>query len=62
MYAILVSAFNYILGWLLKEVTLKAVIFGVMAFLISELMGVMKTLLPQSTNLAELFDMLPDSA
>ncbi|WP_370612146.1 DUF2523 family protein [Citrobacter meridianamericanus] len=62
MYRILVSAINYLLGWVLKQATMKAIIFGALTFLISEIMGVVTKLLPDSTNLVSLFDQLPDSA
>lgn len=62
MYGIIVSALNYLLGWILKQATMKAIIFGVLTFLISEIMDVVTKLLPDSTNLVSLFDQLPDSA
>ncbi|EGC2195073.1 DUF2523 domain-containing protein [Salmonella enterica] len=61
MHAILISAFNSVLRFLLAHATIKSVIFVVLTYLISELISVVDKLLPDSTNLVQLFNALPDS-
>lgn len=39
MYGILVSAFNYALGWAFRVVVMKAMVFGVFYYITSEFMG-----------------------
>ncbi|ASD97045.1 DUF2523 domain-containing protein [Salmonella enterica] len=61
MHAILISAFNSVLRFLLGQATIKSVIFVVLTYLISEIISVANKLLPDSTNLVQLFNALPDS-
>ncbi|EBS1327482.1 DUF2523 domain-containing protein [Salmonella enterica subsp. enterica serovar Muenchen] len=62
MHAILISAFNSVLRFLLAGATIKSVIFIVLTYLISEIISFVNKLLPDSTNLVSLFNALPDSA
>ncbi|EDU9607631.1 DUF2523 domain-containing protein [Salmonella enterica subsp. enterica] len=62
MHAILISAFNAVLRFLLAGATIKSVIFITLTYLISEIISVVNKLLPDSTNLIALFNALPDSA
>lgn len=61
MHAILISAFNSVLRFLLAQATMKSIIFVVLTYLISELVSFVNKLLPDSTNLVQLFNTLPDS-
>ncbi|EDP8644546.1 DUF2523 domain-containing protein [Salmonella bongori] len=60
MHAILISAFNSVLRFLLSQATIKSVIFIVLTYLVSELIAFANKLLPDSTNLVSLFNALPD--
>ncbi|EAB2879416.1 DUF2523 domain-containing protein [Salmonella enterica] len=62
MHAILISAFNSVLRFLLGQATIKSVIFIVLTYLISEIISVVNKLLPDSTNLVVLFNSLPSEA
>jgi hypothetical protein len=39
MYGILVSAFNYALGWIFRVLVIKAMVFGLLFYITSEFMG-----------------------
>jgi hypothetical protein len=39
MYGILVSAFNYALGWMFRVVVMKAMVFGVLYYVTTEFMS-----------------------
>lgn len=60
MFAILVSAFNSVLAYLLRGVVLKFVLFTALFFAVKELFSVVANRLPQSGQVAELFNQLPD--
>ncbi|OKP02014.1 DUF2523 family protein [Xenorhabdus eapokensis] len=62
MYGILLSALNAILGYVLRTVVIKFIVFGALYLVVKELMSVVVELLPKSTNIQSLFDLLPDSS
>lgn len=62
MFAILFSALNSAIGFLLRTVVIKFVVFSALFLVVKELMSALTDLLPKSTNLQNLFDGLPDSA
>ncbi|MDC9615768.1 DUF2523 family protein [Xenorhabdus khoisanae] len=62
MYGILLSALNTIIGYILRTVVIKFVVFGALYLVVKELMSVVVELLPKSTNIQSLFDLLPDAA
>ncbi|WP_392564092.1 DUF2523 family protein [Orbus wheelerorum] len=50
-----------ILGWIVRSILVKFLIMFALFFVMSELIPVLASMLPQSTNLKELFNLLPDS-
>ncbi|CDG21375.1 putative phage-related membrane protein [Xenorhabdus poinarii G6] len=62
MYGILLSALNTALGFVLRTVVIKFVVFGALYFIVKELFSAVVDLLPQSSNIQSLFDLLPDAA
>ncbi|PHM24266.1 DUF2523 family protein [Xenorhabdus ehlersii] len=62
MYGFLLSALNTVLGFVLRAAILKFVVFFSLYFIVQEFMSVIVELLPKSSNLQALFDLLPDSA
>ncbi len=62
MYGFLLSALNTVLGFLFRAAILKFVVFFSLYFIVQEFMSVIVELLPKSSNLQALFDLLPDSA
>ncbi|MBD2805255.1 DUF2523 domain-containing protein [Xenorhabdus sp. ZM] len=62
MYVILLSALNAALGFLLRTVVIKFVVFGALYLIVKELFSAVVDLLPQSSNIQSLFDLLPDAA
>ncbi|WP_283126857.1 DUF2523 family protein [Providencia stuartii] len=62
MWGLLVSAFNGAFGLLLREIVVKFVVFTALSLLIAAIMAVVVDFMPSETNLAELFELLPDSA
>ncbi|CDH02058.1 DUF2523 domain-containing protein [Xenorhabdus bovienii] len=62
MYGILLSALNAVLGFVLRTVVIKFVVFGALYLVVKELFFAVMDLLPQSSNIQSLFDLLPDAA
>ncbi|MEG3651221.1 DUF2523 family protein [Escherichia coli] len=61
MFGIIVSALNAFLTFLLRGAVLKFVVMGLAFYIVHELFGVVIDLLPTSTNLSEIYNMVPDS-
>ncbi|MBD1226407.1 DUF2523 family protein [Xenorhabdus griffiniae] len=61
MYGFLLSALNTVLAYLFRAAVLKFIIFFSLYFIVQEFMTVIVELLPKSSNLQALFDLLPDS-
>lgn len=51
MFGILVSAFNFILGWVVRSVLVKFVLFFGLYFVTSEFLQVISSLLPNASSL-----------
>ena len=51
MFGILVSAFNFILGWLVRSVLVKFVLFFALYFVTTEFLQVISSLLPNANSL-----------
>lgn len=60
MFGILVSAFNAVLAYLLRGAVLKFVLFTTLFLAVKELFSVVADRLPQSGDIAGLFNLLPD--
>jgi len=50
-----------IVGWFVRSILVKFLIMFVLFFVMSELIPVLASMLPDSTNIKALFDLLPDS-
>jgi len=61
MFAILISAFNSILAWVLRGVVIKFIAFTAIYFIVKEFFSVIVKLLPSSTNLSDILNLMPDS-
>lgn len=61
MFAILISAFNSILAWVLRGVVIKFIAFTAIYFIVKEFFSVVVKLLPSSTNLSDILNLMPDS-
>ncbi|HGJ5854343.1 DUF2523 family protein (plasmid) [Arsenophonus nasoniae] len=61
MYALIVSAFNFLLGFVFRTLTIKFIVFSALFLVVTEFVPVLLALLPTSTNLPELIGQLPDS-
>lgn len=61
MFGILVSALNVAMGFILRTVIIKFIIFFALYFVVQAFVPVLASLLPKSTDIAELFNALPDS-
>lgn len=61
MFGILVSALNTVLGFLLKEATMKALLFMGFGYVISLLVGYLGDLLPDMNQLKAAFGSIPGS-
>lgn len=62
MFGILVSAFNVALGFVLRTVVVKFILFFGLYFVVQAFVPVLASLLPKSVDIAGLFSSLPDSA
>lgn len=62
MWGLLTSAFNGAFGILLREITVKFLVFTAVTLLIAAIMAVVVDFMPSETNLTELFELLPDAA
>ncbi|MBI6486509.1 DUF2523 domain-containing protein [Proteus mirabilis] len=62
MWGLLSSAFNGTFAILLRELTIKFVVFTALTVLIASIMNVVIDFMPSETNIVELFELLPDSA
>ena len=62
MYALIVSAFNFVLGFVLRTIVIKFIVFSALFLVVSEFVPVVSSLLPGSTDLVALVNQLPDSA
>lgn len=51
MFGILVSAFNFILGWVVRSVLVKFVLFFGLYFVTNEFLQVISSLLPNASSL-----------
>lgn len=51
MFGILISAFNFILAWLVRSVLVKFVFFFAMYFITTEFLAVIVNMLPTSSSL-----------
>lgn len=61
MYRLIVSAFNFLLGFVLRTLVIKFVVFSALFLVVSEFVPVILNLLPASSNLPDLINQLPDS-
>lgn len=61
MYNLIVSALYFVLSWIVRSIIVKFVFFFALFFITTEFITVIIKWLPQSTNLPDLFSMLPDS-
>lgn len=61
MFGIVLSALNTVLGFILRGVVVKFLVMGVCYYAVSELFGYITYLLPQNTDIVDLYNMLPDS-
>ncbi|WP_032116491.1 DUF2523 family protein [Candidatus Arsenophonus nilaparvatae] len=61
MYALIVSAFNFLLGFVFRTLAIKFIVFSALFLVVTEFVPVLLALLPTSTNLPELIGQLPDS-
>ena len=52
MFGILVSAFNFVLAWVVRSLLVKFVIFFGLYYITSEFIGFLVPLLPTSSNLS----------
>jgi len=55
MFGILVSAFNLILGWLVRSVLVKFVIFFALYFVTTQFVGVISSWMPTGASLTSAF-------
>jgi hypothetical protein len=55
MFGILLSAFNSVLGWLVRTVVIKFVVFTALYMIVAELVSVMSSWLPTGTSLTNAF-------
>ena len=55
MFGILVSAFNLILGWLVRSVLVKFVVFFALYFVTTQFVGVIASWLPTGSGLTSAF-------
>jgi hypothetical protein len=51
MFGILISAFNFILGWLIRSVIVKFVVFFALYFVTTEFLAVIVDMLPTASSL-----------
>ncbi|MEY0023036.1 DUF2523 family protein [Providencia rettgeri] len=61
MYRLIVSAFNFLLGFVLRTLVIKFVVFSALFLVVSEFVPVILNLLPASSNLPDLINQLPNS-
>ncbi|ENX5420922.1 MULTISPECIES: DUF2523 family protein [Morganellaceae] len=61
MYRLIVSAFNFLLGFVLRTLVIKFVVFSALFLIVSEFVPVILNLLPASSNLPDLINQLPNS-
>lgn len=61
MYRLIVSAFNFLLGFVLRTLVIKFVVFSTLFLIVSEFVPVILNLLPASSNLPDLINQLPNS-
>lgn len=61
MYGLIVSAFNFVLGFVFRALVIKFLVFTALFLIVSEFVPVVLNMLPGSTNLVELINQLPDS-
>lgn len=61
MFGILVSAFNVALGFVLRTVVVKFILFFGLYFVVQAFVPVLASLLPKFVDIAGLFSSLPDS-
>lgn len=61
MFGILLSAGNALLGFIFRTVVIKACVIFAIFFVIESFAPVMKSLLPQTLGINELFSQLPES-
>ncbi|EES9565199.1 DUF2523 family protein [Escherichia coli] len=62
MFGILVSAFNTVLGFLLRTAVIKFIIFFSLYFIVQAFIPVLNALLPTNIDFISMFNSLPDSA
>lgn len=61
MYGLILSAFNFVLGFVFRTLVIKFMVFTALFLIVSEFVPVILNMLPDSTNLVELINQLPDS-
>lgn len=61
MFGILVSALNVAMGFILRTVVIKFIVFFALYFIVQAFIPVLVSLLPKSIDIAGLFNSLPDS-
>ncbi|EOM4893150.1 DUF2523 domain-containing protein, partial [Escherichia coli] len=61
MFGILVSAFNTVLGFLLRTAVIKFIIFFSLYFIVQAFIPVLNALLPTNIDFISMFNSLPDS-
>lgn len=61
MYTLIISAFNFLFGFVLRTLVIKFVVFSSLFIIVSEFVPVILNLLPSSSNLPDLINQLPDS-
>lgn len=60
MYGLIVSAFNFILGFIFKTLVIKFLVFTALFVIVSEFVPVILNMLPSTTNIVTLVNQLPD--
>lgn len=61
MFGILVSAFNTVLGFLLRSILVKFVFYFALYFVTTEFVAILLSLLPTSSSLNGAFSSIPSS-
>lgn len=61
MFAILLSAFNAVLGFVFRKLVIKFLLFGALYWLCTEIPSLIVAHLPDISSVQTLFDRMPDS-
>ncbi|HBA9513473.1 TPA: DUF2523 domain-containing protein [Escherichia coli] len=60
MFAVLISAFNTVLAFVLRKVTVKFLLFGALYWLCTEIPSLIAVHFPDISSVQALFDRMPD--